>query len=84
MQKVIDVEKSKNNSQYLWNEFFFDEIDLSKTNLLSNREENLNIFIDWLHSNGVDTSNFEIASFENYGLGLKATKNLKVIYESTF
>jgi hypothetical protein len=54
--------------------------DLSKSNPIWNREERLGDFIDWLHSNNVDTSNFEICSFDNYGFGLKATKNLAVIY----
>ncbi|CAF0754563.1 unnamed protein product [Rotaria sp. Silwood1] len=52
------------------------EKNLLKSNSICNREEHLNTFIDWLHSNGVDTSNFEICSFENYGFGLKATKDL--------
>ena len=58
----------------------FDHIDLSKSNPSWNREEGLNNFIDWLHSNNVDTSNFEISSFDNYGFGLKATKQLAVIH----
>ncbi|CAM4792055.1 unnamed protein product [Rotaria magnacalcarata] len=52
------------------------EKELLKANPVCNREENLNVFIDWLHSNGIDTSSFEISSFENYGLGLKATRTL--------
>jgi hypothetical protein len=62
------------------NKKYSDDIDLSKSNPIWNREEYLDIFIDWLHFNGVDTANFEICSFDNYGFGLKATKNLAVIY----
>jgi hypothetical protein len=59
--------------------FVFDNIDLSKANPIWNRTEYLGPFLDWLHSNNVDTSNFQICSFDNYGFGLKATKNLAVI-----
>ncbi|CAF0828611.1 unnamed protein product [Adineta ricciae] len=52
------------------------EKDLSKSNPTSNREERLNDFNVWLHSNGVDTSNVEICLFENYGFGLKARRSL--------
>jgi hypothetical protein len=58
----------------------FDDTDLSKSNPIWNREERLDAFRDWLRSNEVDTSNFEICPFDNYGFGLKATKNLSVIY----
>ena len=54
---------------------FLNNIDLLKSNPTTNR---FNIFLDWLHSNGVDTSNFEICSFENYGLRLKAGKKRSV------
>ncbi|UJR35822.1 hypothetical protein I4U23_028569 [Adineta vaga] len=52
------------------------EKELLKSNPISNREERLYDFNKWLHSNGIDTSNFTICSFENYGFGLKATKPL--------
>ena len=38
----------------------------------------MNTFVDWLHGHGVDTSNFEISPFDNYGFGLKATRDLQV------
>ncbi len=64
----------------LFQETYVEMTDLSKSNPIWNREERLGDFIDWLHSNNVNTSNFEICSFDNYGFGLKATKNLAVIY----
>lgn len=68
----------KIEQEYMNFSVFSNHIDLMKSNSTSNREECLKTFTDWLHSNGVDTSNFEICSFENYGLGLKATKKLTV------
>ena len=59
--------------------FFFDDLDLSKSNPIWNRAEHIGVFLDWLHSNNVDTSNFQIYPFDNYGYGLRATKNLAVI-----
>lgn len=55
-------------------------LELSKCNRTVNRDERLNAFMTWIHSNNVDTSNFEICSFENYGYGLKAKKNLSVYH----
>jgi len=52
------------------------EQELLKVNPSCNREEHLNDFLNWLHTNHVDTSNFEVSSFNNYGMGLKATKDL--------
>ena len=42
------------------------------------RESNFSSFFDWLKSKNVDTSCVEIASFQDVGHGLKATKDLKV------
>lgn len=58
----------------------FHRLDLSKTNSNWNRAENISHFIDWLHSNNVDTTNFQISAFDNYGFGLKATKTLAVFF----
>lgn len=40
------------------------------------REDNLNGFVDWLHTNGVDTSGVAIADFGTRGYGLKAERDL--------
>lgn len=42
------------------------------------REKNFPSFIEWLHSNGIDTSLVEITNFPGCGYGLKATKDLQV------
>lgn len=42
------------------------------------REKNFASFIEWLHSNGIDTSLVEITNFPGCGYGLKATKDLQV------
>jgi hypothetical protein len=55
-----------------------ESLELSKTNPIWNRHERMNAFIDWLHSHQVDTSNFDICSFDDYGFGLKANKDLQV------
>lgn len=52
--------------------------ELGKANPTWNRQERLSDFNQWLHANGVDTAKFAISSFENYGLGLTATKPLAV------
>ena len=44
------------------------------------REKAMPEFLDWLQTNGVDTSSVEISSFEGYGYGLKAKKDIKVLY----
>ncbi|CAC5396741.1 SETD3 [Mytilus coruscus] len=41
------------------------------------REKNFPGFIEWLHSNGVETSVVEIKNFPGCGYGLQATKDLK-------
>jgi hypothetical protein len=84
LQKVIDVEKGRIYFNITQTIFFFTDIDLSKSNSIWNRTEHIDSFLDWLHSNNVDTSNFQICSFDNYGFGLKATKNLAVIYSIIF
>lgn len=53
-------------------------LELGKTNPSWNREEHLGDFRRWLHADGVDTSKFDISSFDNYGLGLKAKEDLPV------
>ena len=52
--------------------------DLSKVNSTWNREGQVNTFLHWLQGHGVETSNFEICPFGNYGFGLKATRDLQV------
>lgn len=42
------------------------------------REKNFPGFIEWLHSNGVETSVVDIKNFPGCGYGLQATKDLKV------
>ena len=44
----------------------------------ANRESFFPAFLDWLHSNGVDTSAIEIKEFTDVGFGLKASRDLKV------
>jgi hypothetical protein len=80
LQKVIDVEKGTIHLYINQTIIFFDNIDLSKSNPTWNRAEHLGAFLNWLHSNNIDTSNFQICSFDNYGFGLKATKSLSVIH----
>lgn len=41
------------------------------------REKNFPGFIEWLHSNGVETSVVDIKNFPGCGYGLQATKDLK-------
>ena len=43
-----------------------------------NRENNFSKFVDWLHSNGIDTSVVDIKHFPGCGYGLQATKDLQV------
>lgn len=42
-----------------------------------NREQAFPAFLEWLHSNGVDTSAVAIQAFPHYGYGLKATADVK-------
>lgn len=42
------------------------------------REKNFPGFMEWLHSNGIDTSLVEIRNFPGCGYGLQATKDLQV------
>ncbi|XP_064602979.1 actin-histidine N-methyltransferase-like [Liolophura sinensis] len=42
-----------------------------------NRAENIQAFLDWLNTHGVDTTNVGICEFKGYGYGLKAEKDFK-------
>lgn len=42
------------------------------------REQAFPAFMEWLHTNDVDTSAVEIHAFPGYGHGLKAVKDIKV------
>lgn len=75
-KKMIELTARKITDKY--------HLELLKVNPSWNREEHLNDFLNWLHTNHVDTSNFEVSSFNNYGMGLKATKDLPVGSSSMF
>lgn len=89
LQKVVEVEQGeriKRKMIELTARKITDEhhLELLKVNPSWNREEHLNDFLNWLHTNHVDTSNFEVSLFNNYGMGLKATKDLPVRSSSIF
>ncbi|CAF4329966.1 unnamed protein product, partial [Didymodactylos carnosus] len=59
----------------------FSDFDNEKIDLVGppnlNRQTNIELFFEWLHKHNVDTSKFELCSFDNYGLGPKATQELE-------
>lgn len=45
---------------------------------LSNREQGFDQFMEWLHSEGVDTEAVSIDKFDKEGYGLKANRLISV------
>ena len=78
LQKVIEVETGELFGRGQTKRYIPFTSDLSRTNATWNRQEHLEQFNHWLHSNAIDTSSFELCPFEDYGFGLKATKTLAV------